>query len=799
MFADVLIPIARQSRFTYKVPQNIQTKIKQGQQVLVPFGKRFYGSIVIRIHREEPEYELKEILRIWDEKPLVCMSQIHFWEWLADYYMCEVGEVMLAALPSGFRIESEMLLVLEKETYKPLNKREEQIIEKLLVAPKTITHLVGNDSETLACVQGLLSRHILTKNTSHTQKFKPKRTPFLLLGKDITPKDIGVLTALQQYVMSRFLALSKQGEVTQQMLLSEQGVTLSPLKTLIRKGYILSDKRDVYRENYNYPRHLEVLHNLSPIQKEKLEEIKSQFKQYQTVLLYGITSSGKTEIYTHLIAENLAKGKSVLYLLPEIALTTQLAERLASFFGQQMLVYHSKYNDNERVEVWKKLQENTNPYLIIGARSAIFLPFENLGLIIIDEEHEGSFKQQDPAPRYHGRDAGIYLGYIHKASVLLGSATPSLESYFNVSLGKYGLVTLNERYKNVKPPKIILSDMAEASRKKQMKGFFTPELYTEIRAVLERGEQVILFQNRRGYAYFVKCEKCDEVPHCPHCDVSLSLHKYTNTLRCHYCHYQLDFSTCKCTTCGATEFKSVGIGTEQIEEQVAQYFPTYHSDRLDMDTTTGKNSYTRILDRFANGQTNILIGTQMLAKGLDFSNVGLVGVLNADLMLHFPDFRAFERSFQLLTQVSGRAGRKNKQGKVIIQTYKPEHFILELVRSSDYKSLYNSLIEERRQFGYPPIYRMINIRLKHKKYEIVDKASELLGERMKSIFGRRTYGAHTPLISRIKNYYIKEITLKIEREASYDRAKKIILEEIDYVHSQKGLSGVYFSCDVDVY
>lgn len=799
MFADVLIPIARQSRFTYRVPENICREIKEGQQVLVPFGKRFYGAIVLKIHQEKPDYELKEILRIWDEKPLVNMSQIHFWEWLSDYYMCEMGEVMLASLPAGFRIESEMLLDLQNAEYKPINTVESEMINQLLASPTTIAHLVGSDEEKLACIQQLIARQVLVKKTSHTQRFRPKKQLFLLPQKGLSSNEIDTLSTLQQHVMYRLLDLVEQGEVTQKKLLAEEGVTLSPIKTLVKHGHIVLEEKEVCRESYTYPKQVKPLHDLSLVQKEKLEEIQNQFEQFQTVLLHGITSSGKTEIYTHLIAENLEKGKSVLYLLPEIALTTQLADRLAQFFGRQMLVYHSRYNDNERVEIWKKLQENTNPYLIIGARSAVFLPFENLGLVIVDEEHEGSFKQQDPAPRYHGRDAGVYLGYLHKAKVLLGSATPSLESYFNVHLKKYGLVTLNKRYKNIQPPEIILANMAEASRKKRMKGLFTPELFAEIHQTLERGEQVILFQNRRGYAYFVKCEKCDEIPHCPYCDVSLSLHKYTNTLRCHYCNHQASFSTCKCTECGATEFKPIGIGTEQIEEQVAKYFPTHRSDRLDMDTTTGKNSYAKILDRFARGQTDILIGTQMLAKGLDFGNVGLVGVLNADLMLHFPDFRAFERSFQLLTQVSGRAGRKNKQGKVMIQTYKPEHPILKLVQENYYKSLYDSVIVEREQFGYPPVYRMINIRMKHKKYEVVNKASELLGERLKSIFGRRTYGAHTPLVSRISSYYIKEVTLKIERTASYDRAKVIILKEIENIRLQKGLSGVHFGCDADVY
>lgn len=798
-YANILIPIAQQSCYTYAVSETLQAEIAVGQQVVVPLGRKFYGGIVLTLSNQKPNYPTKPIISIWDKKPIVTTLQIEFWKWIAGYYMCALGEVMTAALPAGFRIESEHKVHLINAEYIPNSEKEEQIIAALQNNPLDLKSLNDAFGENLDVIKALLEKDIIQIQTEHNQKFKPKEVTFLYPKNGLVSEEIDQLSDLQSYVLLRLMDLSEKGKVSKPQLLKEENVTESPIKTLIKNGFIISRKEKIYREAFHYPEKVKPLHELSTVQEEKYKEIEEQFKHFSTVLLHGITSSGKTEIYTHLIAKELAKGKSVLFLLPEIALTTQLAERLATFFGEQLLVYHSKYSTNERVEVWRKLQAKDTPYVVIGARSAVFLPFHNLGLIVVDEEHEASFKQQDPAPRYHGRDVATYLAHLQNSKVLLGSATPSLESYFNVHLKKYGLVELFQRYQNIKPPEIILVNSAEASRKKQMKGVFTPELIKAMNETLENGEQVILFQNRRGYSYFVKCTHCDTIPRCPNCDVSLSLHKYTNSLDCHYCNFSMPYHQYTCEECKGTEFSTIGIGTEQIEEQTAELFPNYMSDRIDWDTATGKHGYTKILSRFAKGQTQILIGTQMLTKGLDFDNVGLVAVLNADLLLHYPDFRAYERSFQLLLQVSGRAGRKKKQGKVLIQTYKPNHPVLKLVQKGAYLPLYQQQIKERDAFSYPPVYHMIRVKLKHKDKQKVVNAANLLGEDIRAIFGTRTYGAHTPLVSRVKNYYLQEIILKIERNSSYAKAKRLTNEAINRIKQQKGFSSVHIGLDVDVY
>lgn len=799
MYTTVLIPIAQQSCYTYAVPKQLQKQLQIGQQVVVHLGKKFYGGIVLTISAKKPGYTTKPIISIWDVQPVITKWQIVFWQWIADYYVCELGEVMAAALPAGFRIESEYKVHLLNNNYSPNSEPEKLILEALNSRDLDLQTLHESFKGKLDSLKKLIEDKIVQIYTQHSQKFTAKEVIFLYPKADLDTEEAAKLSELQQHVLLKLVELSEQGKVSKQQLLKEEGVTLSPLKTLEKKGFLYSRKEKVYRHSFAYPKQTQPLHKLSAVQQEKYLAIKQKFADFNTVLLHGVTSSGKTEIYTHLIAEQLAAGKSVLFLLPEIALTTQLAERLARFFGKQLLVYHSKYSTNERVEIWRNLQKNQQPYVVIGARSAVFLPFQSLGLIIVDEEHEASFKQQDPAPRYHGRDAAIYLGHLQNSKVLLGSATPSLESYFNVHLKKYGLVELLQRYQNILPPEIVLVNSAEATRKRQMKGLFTPQLITAMQETLVQGEQVILFQNRRGYAYFVKCKNCNSIPHCPHCDVSLSLHKYTHQLQCHYCNFSISYHQHTCAECSGSEFTTIGFGTEQIEEQTSSIFPKHIIDRIDWDTTTGKHSYGKILSRFAKGQANILIGTQMLAKGLDFDNVGLVAVLNADLLLHFPDFRAYERSFQLLLQVSGRAGRKNKQGKVLIQTYKPKHPILDLVQKGDFLSLYNQQIKERNTFRYPPVYRIITIKLKHKSKEKVQQAAQLLGEELKNIFKHRTYGAHTPLVSRIKTYYLQEVMVKIERSSSYPKAKKLLKEAIKRLRQAKGYSNVHVGVDVDVY
>lgn len=799
-YAEVIIPVAQKSCYTYKIPDTLVGKLKVGQRVIVVLNKNLKSGIVLEIHEQTPVYETKELYSIWDTNEiLVSHFHLKLWKWVSSYYMCELGEVMAVALPSAFRLESESLMSLEKKDYQTENTVEEDVFDRLLSTQTiSLSDLVGKNKKQLTFLNKLIAEGVVSQRTKHKQKFIPKKRKYLIPKKELSLDEQEKLSSLQKKVLSRLIEMSESQIVERTVFLKKEGITLSPINTLIKRGLVSSEERIVDRHIFHLSKERRALNVLSESQNLALEQIKKSFEIYPTVLLHGVTSSGKTEIYMHLVAEELKKGKSVLYLLPEIALTTQLAQRLALHFGRKVLVYHSKYNDNERFEIWKKVASQKEPYLVVGTRSAVFLPFKNMGIIIIDEEHERSFKQQSPSPLYHGRDVAVYLGHLYDAKVLLGSGTPSLESYFNVYLKKYGLVKLFSRYKGIEAPDIVIADMSEASRKKRMKGALTPVLYNAINESLERGEQVILFQNRRGYSYFVRCEKCGEVPQCPNCDVSLSLHKYSQMLRCHYCDFQIHYNTYKCPSCTHTEFKPFGMGTQRLEEQLQGLFSSYKVSRFDWDTTSGKYAYERLLQSFEMGEIDILIGTQMLAKGIDFHNVGLVGVLNADLLLHFPDFRSFEHSFQMLLQVSGRAGRKHKQGKVIIQTYEPDHPVLKVVKSNNYKGLYNSQITERDTFGYPPVYRMIKIVLKHKDRNRVQETANVLGQLLQNIFGKRTYGATIPLVGRVSGYFIREIILKIERKSSYAKAKRLINDTIIQIRTEKKHRSVRIICNVDV-
>lgn len=800
LYAEIIVPIARQSCYTYKVPDNMVAELKVGQRVIIELNKHLKSGVVLELHKRIPSYKTKTIYSIWDtDEVLIGVSQLKFWRWMASYYMCEIGEVMAAALPAAFRLDSESVISLQTENY-VADDEERALLTKVQLGEKySVSDLVGKDKKKLKVLNNLLGRKIVQQEVAHKQHFRPQKKKFLLPRTNISSQEWENLTVLQKKVLEELQKQIAEQPILKSDFLQREGITVSPLNALMKKGLIRCEERIVSRNIFHFSEKREELNSLSKEQKIAFDSIHEKFECFRTVLLHGVTASGKTELYMHLITEQLKKGENVLYLLPEIALTTQLAERLGRFFGKQVLVYHSKYNDNERFEVWQKIAKKDKPYLVIGARSAVFLPFASLGLIVVDEEHERSFKQQSPAPHYHGRDAAVFLAHLYSAKVLLGSGTPSLESYFNVHLKKYGLVELFTRYKGIRPPEITIADLSEPTRKKQMKGALTPMLYTAIKEVLEKGEQVILFQNRRGYAYFVKCKQCGEVPQCPNCDVSLSLHKHSQVLRCHYCDFQVAYNTYNCPSCNESEFVAIGLGTQKLEEQLQEQFPEYSIGRFDWDTTSGKYAYERLIHSFENKKIDILVGTQMLAKGLDFNNVGLVGVLNADMLLHFPDFRAFEHSFQLLLQVSGRAGRREKVGRVIIQSYKPEHPVLQLVKESNYKKLYHNLIRERHTFGYPPVFRMIKVVLKHKDYEHVRNTAIVLGNALKQVFGRRTYGATVPLVGRVSRYYIQEIILKIERKSSYEKAKSLLKKEIIKLQTDKQHRSVRISCVVDVH
>ena len=724
--------------------------ISPGMRVRVPFGRQnLYSGIVINIHDKPPETgKVRDILAVLDEIPLINAAQLRLWKWISEYYMCEEGEVMKAALPSDksineFKPRLEPYIELsEKYSEEELN----EILDKLRKAPKQ------ND--------------VLSAWISMT----------------------GYSTGSEIMTVSRAL------------LLSESHSTSTAIDTLVKKKILRSVHLPVSRiVAAGSP--VEPVKELSEAQRKAYESIKSHFSEKDIVLLHGVTSSGKTELYIHLIEEQLKLGKQVLYMLPEIALTTQIITRLKKHFGEATGVYHSRFRDPEKVEIWKKVADtdpSTGYRLILGVRSSVFLPFSNLGLVLVDEEHDGSYKQQDPAPRYHARDSGIMLARIHAAKTLLGSASPSVETYNNAITGKYGLAELKERYGLIKLPEIILANTREAYRRKLMVSHFTPELLNSIDQALGKEEQVILFQNRRGFSPYIECQECGWIPTCIQCAVNLTFHKGINRLVCHYCGYTVNLPH-NCGNCNSTGLATRGFGTEKIEDEIKIVFPAARVARMDQDTTRNKNSFDKIIKAFEDRQIDILIGTQMISKGLDFENLTIVGILNADNLLNYPDFRAHERSFQLMEQVSGRAGRRQKLGKVIIQTSDPANRIIRLVLRHDFKNMFRLQAEERLAFNYPPFSRMIEISIRHKDRIQLNYFSDILGNDLRSLFGKRVLGPEAPVISRVQLWYIKTILLKIEKEKPQAKAKQLILEAIDRLEKEKGGSGLKISIDVDPY
>jgi len=914
-FVDVILPLALPNLYTYRVPYNWNEDVAIGKRVIVQFGRgKLYSALIRNVHETPPkQYEAKYIDSILDEHPIVNLKQFALWDWMSQYYMCHIGDVMIAALPGGLRLASETKIVLnpeynkqqtsnsddgiietgdEPQTTNPVviigssgqsGKQQAAISDKeyLIIEALEIRNVlsINEVSEILEqktvypIIKTLIEKGVILIHEELKEKFKPKIESFVSLStyadneenlkiifpllEKKAPKQLDALMAYMK-LSGRYTKLSDEdalarrgikGEVRKSEILKKVAGAEAALKSLVQKNIFEIHEREVGRlASFDSANKIS---QLNVIQQQVYESIQQQFgwKEVQrstfnvesselindlessilnqkstiekdVVLLHGVTSSGKTEIYVKLIEQAIAQGKQVLYLLPEIALTTQIINRLRKYFGDVVGVYHSKFSGNERVEVWNnvlrvdssefrvKSDSNNEPQainsklsthnykLIVGARSSLFLPFSNLGLVIVDEEHDTSYKQYDPAPRYNARDGAIYLAHIHKAKTLLGSATPSIESYYNALEGKYGFAEIKQRFGNMQMPEILIADVKEASRKKMMKSHFSPLLLDSVTLALQNKEQVILFQNRRGFAPQLECNTCAWIPQCVNCDVSLTYHKASNQLRCHYCGYSIKPPN-KCGACGDTNLRMKGFGTEKIEEELSIFYPKAKIARMDLDTTRSKFAHQHIIQDFEEGNIDILVGTQMVTKGLDFDNVSMVGILNADSMLNFPDFRSFERSFQLMAQVSGRAGRKNKRGKVIIQTQNPDHSIIQDVIHTNFLSMYTNQLLDRKNFNYPPFFRLIEITLIHNDVNMVDAAAKFLADELKHHFKKRVLGPEFPIVSRIRNMYHKNILLKIERDASVVQVKKTLNNLLVDFKSGSDYKSVRVQLDVD--
>ena len=791
-FVEVILPLPLPKLYTYRINEDEAHFLQMGMRVAVSFGKsKVYTALVHKVHTNEPTYETKDIEYILDETPIVTPEQITHWQWIADYYMCTLGEVIKSALPSAFLLESETIIeIAEKDLNSNLFSDDEfQVYEalhyKTALKGSEVSKIISK-KKTLKVIKSLVEKGAARISERIFEKYVPKLVKFIRLAEDYQSQE-GLQKALEllkgekqkKLIMAYFNYINREVlPLKVEKLLEEAKVSNAVLKSVVEKGileiYYLQKDRVSFADS-------EVLakKTLNNIQNEALYQVQQQFQTKNTVLLQGVTASGKTEIYIELIDQYLKEGKQVLYLLPEIALTIHLINRLKKHFGKNLSVYHSKYNTNERVEVWNNVLNNcSKAQLVVGVRSSVYLPFKDLGLVVIDEEHDSSYRQFDPAPRLQARDSAIMLANLFKAKTLLGTATPSIESMHNVKVGKYGFVYLSKRYANFLPPTIELIDIKDKQHRKRMNGHFSDILIEEMTNTLSQGKQVLLFQNRRGYAPIVQCMHCGTIPQCPHCDVSLTFHHSSNQLRCHYCGYAIPMPK-TCIACGSVDLKTKGFGTEQISKELEILFPQIAIDRMDQDTTNGKYGYEKILAKFEQQETQILVGTQMISKGLDFENIGLVGVMNADALIHSPDYRAYERSFQLLLQVSGRAGRSAQQGKVLIQTYNPQHPVIQQVLQNDFKGMYQNQIEERQSFSYPPFVQMIKITLKNSNFNRTNEGAEWFANALKEAFaskkGIEILGPEFPLISRIRNEYMKDVLVKVKpSELSIHHTKKQI-------------------------
>lgn len=792
-YVDVIVPLPVAGQYTYSVPADLEDKVKAGCRIVVPFGsKKFYTAIVTSVHQNAPEtYETKDLVEVLDTSPVLLKRQYDFWKWLADYYLCTLGDVYKAALPSGMKLESETLVVSnpEFEADKPLPEKEQRILDLLSDdSEQCITQLekASGIKNLLPVIKSLLEKEAIRVKEELKRSYKPRVEVRVRLTEGLQAEetvhrlfDTLARAPKQLALLMKYIELSGWGgekknpkEVSRKALLDATGATNSVFNGLVEKHIFETYTFEIGRLSEG-PVETVGLNPLSMAQQRAYTEILAHFHQKNVCLLHGVTASGKTEIYIHLIQQAIQAGKQVLYLLPEIALTTQITERLRRVFGNRLGIYHSKFPDAERVEIWRKQLTDQDYDVILGVRSSVFLPFRRLGLVIVDEEHENTYKQQEPAPRYHARNAAIMQASMFGAKTLLGTATPSIETYYNAVNGKYGWVQLTERHQQIQLPHIEVVDIKELARKKRMTAQFSPLLLQKIREALDQKEQVILFQNRRGFAPMIECRTCGWVPKCKNCDVSLTYHKGLNQLTCHYCGYTYQVPK-SCPACGGVELMNRGFGTEKIEDDIKLIFPEARVARMDLDTTRTRTAYERIIADFEEGKTDILIGTQMVSKGLDFDRVSVVGILNADSMLNYPDFRSYERAFQLMAQVAGRAGRKNKQGLVVLQTKSPDLPLIHQVVANDYNGLYQTQIDERRLFKYPPFYRLIYVYLKHRKEEVLEQAADLMAGYLRNGLGERVLGPDRPPVSRIQTLFIRKIVVKIEQQASMSKVREYL-------------------------
>lgn len=791
LYADVIVPLPLKGKFTYTIPDHYLNKIAIGCRVIVQFGKKkFYTAIVYNLYgNREEKNDLKEIVSVLDDYPIVFPEQLKFWEWISSYYMCTLGEVYKAALPSALKLESETLVFLNPdfEAQTPLSPNEEKIFYILSdTKPLHISEIEKktNIANPIPYIKSLVDKGAAHLNENVKSRYSAKTETAVRLSKNYTEEELSTIldelkrAKKQQQLLLSFLDLKEESGnnpdfyILKKVLAEHSGLSSSIIDALIEKNILQAFPFEIGRFNYG-DADLYSSNKLNEFQEEAYKKIYEQFESKSTVLLHGVTSSGKTEIYIQLIKDVIEKGEQVLYLLPEIALTTQITERLKSVFGNKLLVYHSKFNDNERAETWQNLLQKDECQVVLGARSAVFLPFKKLGLIIVDEEHEASYKQQDPAPRYNAKNAAIVLASIYNTKTLLGTATPSIETYYNALSDRFGLVTLTQRHQEIELPLIIPVNTKELRKRKQMKTILSPPLIERMHEALSKKEQIILFQNRRGFAPLLECQTCSWTPKCLHCDVSLTYHKGQRVMVCHYCGAVYSIPT-ECPECKTPTLDILGYGTERIEELVSEVIPEAQVARMDLDTTRSKRAYENIIADFEANKTNVLIGTQMVSKGLDFDNVSTVGILNADSMLNYPDFRAHERAFQLMMQVSGRAGRRNKRGTVYLQTAHPGHPIISYIRNNDYKSFYEIQIEERKLFRYPPFYRLIEIVIRNKDERLTDDAANDLARSLRQSFNDRVLGPTKPPVSRIQSLYIRKIILKIENQASPQKIREFI-------------------------
>ena len=816
-FVDVILPLPLNSCFTYALPETLAGNVQVGCRVVVPFGKKkFYTGIVQDIHCREPEgYEVKDVADVLDARPVLLASQFKLWDWVADYYLCTRGDVYKAALPSGLKLESETIVAFNPD-FEPsgrLSEREQKVLSQLESEGETSVTCLEKScgvKNMLTLVKSLLDKEAIMVKEELKRTYKPRTEVRVRLTAAArnehrlhfffdelqrrAPKQLDLL--MRYLELSGSLGGSSVREVSKAELLQRAQATPAVFNGLVEKGILEIYKQEVGRLDNSAVADLQPLNPLNVHQEKAYHAIINVFHQKNVCLLYGVTASGKTEIYIHLIAETIRRGRQVLYLLPEIALTAQITARLRRVFGARLGIYHSKFPDAERVEIWQKQLSGQDYDIILGVRSSVFLPFRRLGLVIVDEEHENTYKQQDPAPRYHARNAAIMLASYYGAKTLLGTATPSLESWYNAGTGKYGLVELKERYTQIQLPEILPVDIKELQHKKRMNGPFSPLLLQHIREALEQHAQVILFQNRRGFAPMVECHTCGWVPRCKNCDVSLTYHKGLRQLTCHYCGYTMPVPR-RCPACEGTDLRSRGFGTEKIEDDIRALFPEARVARMDLDTTRTRAAYERILADFEQGRTDILIGTQMVSKGLDFEHVNVVGILNADTMLNYPDFRAYERAFQLMAQVAGRAGRKDKRGRVVLQTKSIDHPIIAQVMANDFEGMASGQLAERQMFRYPPYYRLVYVYLKHRDEALLDVMAHAMAERLRAVFADRVLGPDKPPVARVQTLFIRKIVVKIETTASLSRVRQWLVEVQREVQSDERFRSLLVYYDID--